>query len=158
MGASHRDKLDSSLRGGSKMNNAIILIATKLKPIYENFISRLHQPAQRQRASPMVLMRAAKHAISIRNNSKGKRTLFELLDIQTAAFNAERASILNMFEERRAVYGVLSTLGVFIEAVKGEHNAMIAEEVKLKKCNPKRRHHDAVVETEIDITRIRTNE
>jgi adhesin transport system outer membrane protein len=67
----------------------------------------------------------------------GKRTLFELLDIQTAAFNAERASILNMFEERRAVYGVLSTLGVFVDAVKGEHNAMIAEEAKLKKMQPK---------------------
>ena len=61
----------------------------------------------------------------------GKRTLFELLDIQTAAFNAERAAILNMFEERRAVYGVLSTLGIFIEAVNGEHNALIAEEKKL---------------------------
>jgi len=60
----------------------------------------------------------------------GKRTLFELLDIQTAAFNAERASIMNMFEERRAVYGVLSTLGVFIAAVNGEHNAMVAEAAK----------------------------
>ncbi len=58
----------------------------------------------------------------------GKRTLFELLDIQTAAFNAERASIMNMFEERRAVYGVLSTMGVFIASVNGEHNAMVAEE------------------------------
>jgi outer membrane protein TolC len=60
----------------------------------------------------------------------GKRTLFELLDIQTAAFNAERASIMNMFEERRAVYGVLSTLGVFVEAVNGQRNAMVAEETK----------------------------
>lgn len=63
----------------------------------------------------------------------GKRTLFELLDIQTAAFNAERASIMNMFEERRAVYGVLSTMGVFVEAVRGERNAMIAEETKKAK-------------------------
>jgi adhesin transport system outer membrane protein len=60
----------------------------------------------------------------------GKRTLFELLDIQTAAFNAERAEIMNMFEERRAVYNVLSTLGVFVEAVNGERNAFIAEETK----------------------------
>ncbi|MEI6573177.1 MAG: TolC family protein [Alphaproteobacteria bacterium] len=60
----------------------------------------------------------------------GKRTLFELLDIQTAAFNAERASIMNMFEERRAVYGVLSTLGVFVDAVNGQHNTIIAEEAK----------------------------
>jgi adhesin transport system outer membrane protein len=67
----------------------------------------------------------------------GKRTLFELLDIQTAAFNAERASILNMFEERRAVYGVLSTMGVFMEAVKGEHHAMIANDAKLGKSADK---------------------
>lgn len=63
----------------------------------------------------------------------GKRTLFELLDIQTAAFNAERASIMNMFEERRAVYGVLSTMGVFVEAVRGERNAMIAQETNKAK-------------------------
>jgi len=67
----------------------------------------------------------------------GKRTLFELLDIQTAAFNAERASIMNMFEERKAVYGVLSTLGIFIEAVNGERKKMIAEEAKLEKITDK---------------------
>jgi adhesin transport system outer membrane protein len=67
----------------------------------------------------------------------GKRTLFELLDIQMAAFNAERASIMNMFEERKAVYGVLSTLGVFIEAVNGSRNTMIAEEAKLNKASDK---------------------
>jgi len=37
---------------------------------------------------------------------------------------------MNMFEERRAVYNVLSTLGVFVEAVNGERNAFIAEETK----------------------------
>ena len=67
----------------------------------------------------------------------GKRTLFELLDIQTAAFNAERAAIMNMFEERKAVYGVLSTLGIFIEAVNGERNVAIAEEAKLGKSTDK---------------------
>ena len=63
----------------------------------------------------------------------GKRTLFELLDIQTAAYNAERAAIMNMFEERRAVYGVLSTMGIFPEAVKGEHHPMMAETKKPNK-------------------------
>lgn len=69
----------------------------------------------------------------------GKRTLFELLDIQTAAFNAERALIMNMFEERRAVYGVLSTMGVFIEAVNGERNAMVAEETMKSKEKTKQK-------------------
>ena len=63
----------------------------------------------------------------------GKRTLFELLDIQTAAYNAERASIMNMFEERRAVYGGLSTLGVFPEAVKGQRAPLMTESIKPKK-------------------------
>lgn len=71
----------------------------------------------------------------------GKRTLFELLDIQTAAFNAERSAVLNMFEERRAIYGVLSTIGVFIDAVNGQHNALVAEngstlQTVKKKKNP----------------------
>ncbi|NBR11507.1 MAG: hypothetical protein EBU00_04660 [Alphaproteobacteria bacterium] len=74
---------------------------------------------------------------SLSEGQGGKRTLFELLDIQMAAFNAERASIMNMFEERKAVYGVLSTLGVFIEAVNGSRNTMIAEEAKLNKVSDK---------------------
>ena len=43
----------------------------------------------------------------------GKRTLFELLDIQTAYFNAVRSQIMNEFEERKSVYAVLQTLGIF---------------------------------------------
>ena len=43
----------------------------------------------------------------------------------------------HMFEERKAVYGVLSTLGVFIEAVNGSRNTMIAEEAKLNKASDK---------------------
>lgn len=43
----------------------------------------------------------------------GKRTLFELLDIQTAYFSASRNQILNFFEEQRSVYSVLKTLGLF---------------------------------------------
>ena len=46
---------------------------------------------------------------------------------------AERASIMNMFEERRAVYGVLSTLGVFPEAVKGQRAPLMTESIKPKK-------------------------
>lgn len=70
-----------------------------------------------------------------------KRTLFELLDIQTATFNAERSAVVNMYEERRAIYGVLSTIGVFIDAVNGQHNALVAEnatslETLKKKKNP----------------------
>jgi outer membrane protein TolC len=59
--------------------------------------------------------------------SGGKRTLFELLDVQTAYFNAKRAAILNMFDERRAVYSILQTLGFFVNAANGEKNALVAE-------------------------------
>jgi adhesin transport system outer membrane protein len=41
----------------------------------------------------------------------GKRTLFELLDIQAAYFTARRSQISNRFEEHRAVFSVLRTLG-----------------------------------------------
>lgn len=59
--------------------------------------------------------------------SGGKRTLFELLDIQTAYFNAQRAAILNMFEERRAMYSVLQTLGLFVSATNGDKNPRVAD-------------------------------
>jgi outer membrane protein TolC len=59
--------------------------------------------------------------------SGGKRTLFELLDIQTAYFNAKRAAILNMFDERRSVYSILQTLGFFVTAANGEKNALVAD-------------------------------
>ena len=59
--------------------------------------------------------------------SGGKRTLFELLDIQTAYFNAKRAAILNMFEERRSAYSVLQILGLFVGAANGDKNPLIAE-------------------------------
>ncbi len=41
----------------------------------------------------------------------GKRTLFELLDIQAAYFIARRSQIANRFEEHRAVFSVLRSLG-----------------------------------------------
>lgn len=41
----------------------------------------------------------------------GKRTLFELLDIQAAYFLARRSQISNRFEEHRAVFSVLRSLG-----------------------------------------------
>ena len=59
--------------------------------------------------------------------SGGKRTLFELLDIQTAYFNAQRAAILNMFEERRAMYSVLQTLGLFVPATNGDKHPLVAD-------------------------------
>jgi outer membrane protein TolC len=59
--------------------------------------------------------------------SAGKRTLFELLDIQTAYFNAKRAAILNMFEERRSAYSVLQILGLFVGAASGDKNPLVAE-------------------------------
>jgi len=58
--------------------------------------------------------------------SGGKRTLFELLDIQTAYFNAKRAAILNMFEERRSAYSVLQILGLFVGAANGDKNPLVA--------------------------------
>ena len=45
----------------------------------------------------------------------GKRTLFELLDIQAAYFNASRSQIMNFFEETRSTYGVLRALGLLTQ-------------------------------------------
>lgn len=45
----------------------------------------------------------------------GRRTLFELLDIQTAYFSANRNQIMNTFEEQRSVYAVLKSLGLFTQ-------------------------------------------
>lgn len=45
----------------------------------------------------------------------GRRTLFELLDIQTAFFSASRNQTMNFFEEQRSVYAVLKTLGLFTQ-------------------------------------------
>jgi outer membrane protein TolC len=59
--------------------------------------------------------------------SGGKRTLFELLDIQTSLFNAQRAAVLNRFEERRATYSVLQTLGLFVSSANGDKNALVAD-------------------------------
>ena len=59
--------------------------------------------------------------------SGGKRTLFELLDIQASYFNAQRAAILNMFEERRAMYSVLQTLGLFVPATNGDKHPLVAD-------------------------------
>lgn len=41
----------------------------------------------------------------------GKRTLLELLDIQTTYYTARRTSITNKFEEQRAIHGVLQAMG-----------------------------------------------
>lgn len=47
----------------------------------------------------------------------GKRTVFELLDSQTALFMAQRDLIQNQFDERRAVYGVLRGIGILAETL-----------------------------------------
>ncbi len=49
--------------------------------------------------------------------SGGKRTLFELLDIQSAYFTARRSQIVNRFEEHRSAFTVLRTLGILTAAV-----------------------------------------
>jgi len=41
----------------------------------------------------------------------GKRTLLELLDIQTTYYTARRTEIANTFEEQRAVHAVLASMG-----------------------------------------------
>lgn len=41
----------------------------------------------------------------------GKRTLLELLDIQTTYSTARRTAIANKFEEQRAIQGILQTMG-----------------------------------------------
>lgn len=58
----------------------------------------------------------------------GKRTLFELLDIQTAYFTATRNQILNYFEEQRSVYAVLKTLGLFTQVVMQTKSVAKADE------------------------------
>ncbi len=70
--------------------------------------------------------------------SGGKRTLFELLDIQTAFFNAQRAGIVNMFEERRAMYSVLQTLGLFVSSTNGDKNALVADASSAPKTSEKK--------------------
>jgi len=70
--------------------------------------------------------------------SGGKRTLFELLDIQTSFFNAQRAGILNKFEERRAMYSVLQTLGLFVSATMGDKNELVADASSAPKASEKK--------------------
>lgn len=41
----------------------------------------------------------------------GKRTVFELLDSQTSLYNAEKELISNQFDELRATYGLLRSMG-----------------------------------------------
>jgi adhesin transport system outer membrane protein len=47
----------------------------------------------------------------------GKRTLLELLDIQTAYYTARRTHINNRFEEQRSVNGILLAMGRLTEAM-----------------------------------------
>ena len=68
--------------------------------------------------------------------SGGKRTLFELLDIQTSYFNAQRAAVLNRFEERRATYSVLQTLGLFVAAANGQKDPLVADASGRPKDDP----------------------
>jgi adhesin transport system outer membrane protein len=42
---------------------------------------------------------------------EGKRTLFELLDIQSTFYNSKKAEINNRYNERRSIYGILRSLG-----------------------------------------------
>lgn len=58
----------------------------------------------------------------------GKRTLFELLDIQTAYFSASRNQIMNFFEEQRSVYSVLKTLGIFTQVALNAKSDVYKEE------------------------------
>jgi adhesin transport system outer membrane protein len=46
----------------------------------------------------------------------GKRSLLELLEVQTASFQARLAELTNRFQEKRAVYGILRTLGGLTQA------------------------------------------
>ena len=52
----------------------------------------------------------------------GKRTLLELLEVQTAYFTSRRALILNAYEERRAANGVLLAVGRFAETALAARN------------------------------------
>lgn len=52
----------------------------------------------------------------------GKRTLLELLDIQTTYYTARRTAISNRFEEQRAIQGILNAMGRLTSAMLG-HDA-----------------------------------
>ena len=49
----------------------------------------------------------------------GKRSLLELLDIQTAYFNARRTQITNRFDEQLATFGIIKSVGRFVRTVVG---------------------------------------
>jgi adhesin transport system outer membrane protein len=46
----------------------------------------------------------------------GKRSLLELLDVQSSAYLARRSMVLNNYEAQRAAYGILYSVGRFIPA------------------------------------------
>lgn len=56
----------------------------------------------------------------------GKRTLFELLDAQMAYTNARRAVVMNQFEERRALYGILRSTGRLTPTIVGSERQAAA--------------------------------
>lgn len=47
----------------------------------------------------------------------GKRTVFELLDSQTSLYQAQKELITNQFEERRAIFGILRSMGRLTETI-----------------------------------------
>ncbi len=49
----------------------------------------------------------------------GKRTLLELLDVETAYFNARRTQITNRFDEQLATFGIIKSVGRFVRTVVG---------------------------------------
>jgi adhesin transport system outer membrane protein len=49
----------------------------------------------------------------------GKRTLLELLDVETAYFNARKTQITNRFDEQLATFGIIKAVGRFVRTVVG---------------------------------------
>lgn len=49
----------------------------------------------------------------------GKRSLLELLDIETAYFSARRTQITNRFDEQLATFGIIKSVGRFVRTVVG---------------------------------------
>jgi len=60
----------------------------------------------------------------------GKRTLLELLDIQTTYYTARRTAISNRFEEQRAIQGILNAMGRLTSTMLGREAPRTAKSAR----------------------------
>ena len=85
-------------------------------------VRQYYQSLQAARAKSDKLKEAAADAEKARQLydqqfKGGKRTLLELLEVQSAHYNARRAEITNQFDELRAIIGILRAVGNLTAAI-----------------------------------------